>query len=239
MLGENPRGSSSLRPRARLGSAEPEDRNTKHIPQPVSSDRWSTVWPQLARLGSRFSAPWKSNAYPGALSRWRQRPSRGWCTDGSPLRATGSCEPAGRPRFDQEISPGGYIWWYLDALSNDRTQGLTIIVLLGSVFSPYYAWSGRRNPLNHCAVNVALYGRGPNLWTMTERRHDVVSRGSKHCVIGPSNVEWTGSELRLELCELANPSPSPSRRPDPSQFRRLLPIDTSCSIPKNATRGGP
>lgn len=80
-------------------------------------------------------------------------------------------------------------------------------MLLGSVFSPYYAWSGRRDPLNHCAVNVALYGRGPNMWSMTERRRDVVSRSSKHCAIGPSTVEWTGTELRLELCELANPLP--------------------------------
>ncbi len=92
-------------------------------------------------------------------------------------------------------------------MSSDRQQGLTIIAFVGSVFSPYYAWSGREDPLNHCAINVALYGRGPNLWAMTERRNNVVSRDRGTCAIGPSTVEWTGDELRIELCELANPLP--------------------------------
>ena len=36
--------------------------------------------------------------------------------------------------------------------------GLTIIAFVGSVFSPYYHWSGRAEPENHVAINVALYG---------------------------------------------------------------------------------
>ena len=62
------------------------------------------------------------------------------------------------PCFDQAVDPGGYAWWYIDAVSDDRRHGLTVIAFVGSVFSPYYAWTGRRDPLNHCAVNVALYG---------------------------------------------------------------------------------
>ena len=39
--------------------------------------------------------------------------------------------------FDSPIPPGGYLWWYLDALSDDGRSGITVIALLGSVFSPY------------------------------------------------------------------------------------------------------
>ncbi|MCK7475445.1 MAG: hypothetical protein MZV49_22675 [Rhodopseudomonas palustris] len=30
------------------------------------------------------------------------------------------------------------LWWYIDAISDDGTEGLTIITFVGSVFSPYY-----------------------------------------------------------------------------------------------------
>ena len=38
----------------------------------------------------------------------------------------------------------GYVWWYVDALSDDGQHGLTLIAFIGSVFSPFYAWSRRR-----------------------------------------------------------------------------------------------
>jgi hypothetical protein len=66
------------------------------------------------------------------------------------------------PAFNTQVPRGGYAWWYLDALSDDGQYGLTVIAFIGSVFSPYYAWARRRghglaDPLNHCALNVALY----------------------------------------------------------------------------------
>jgi len=42
---------------------------------------------------------------------------------------------------------------------------------------------------------------------MTERRAKAVTRDKNGCAIGPSNVGWTGSELVLELNEIANPVP--------------------------------
>ena len=45
----------------------------------------------------------------------------------------------GAPGFDQPVAPGGYLWWYIDAISDDGQYGLTIIAFVGSVFSPYYA----------------------------------------------------------------------------------------------------
>jgi carotenoid 1,2-hydratase len=56
-------------------------------------------------------------------------------------------------------------------MSDDGRHGLTIIALIGSVFSPYYAWARRRGPTDpehFCALNVALYGVDKG-WAMTER----------------------------------------------------------------------
>jgi carotenoid 1,2-hydratase len=70
------------------------------------------------------------------------------------------------------------VWWYVDALSDDGRHGLTIIALLGSVFSPYYAWArqkGSVDPRAHVALNVALYGRPGARWSMTERSEEHTS----------------------------------------------------------------
>ena len=86
------------------------------------------------------------------------------------------------PRFDLAVAPGGYAWWYLDALSDDGQHGLTIIAFIGSVFSPYYAWArertagGAAEALNHCAFNVALYGQASHGWAASFSRPGARSR---------------------------------------------------------------
>ena len=47
--------------------------------------------------------------------------------------------------FDARVPSDGYRWWYLDAFSDDGKAALTIIVFIGSVFSPYYYSARRRN----------------------------------------------------------------------------------------------
>ena len=120
------------------------------------------------------------------------------------------------PAFDTPVAPGGYVWWYVDALSDDGRHGLTVIAFLGSVFSPYYAWARHRHgaaavdPLDHCAVNVALYGRGgtgPTRWTMTERGHEAVERGPRDLRIGPSTLRWQNERLVIALNEVGMPWP--------------------------------
>jgi len=106
------------------------------------------------------------------------------------------------------VAPGGYAWWYLDALSADGHYGLTVIAFIGSVFSPYYAWAGRRDPLNHCAVNVALYGPAGSLWAMTERGRGALRRDASHLTIGPSSLAWDGETLTLQIDEVTAPIPS-------------------------------
>jgi carotenoid 1,2-hydratase len=82
------------------------------------------------------------------------------------------------------------------------------------VFSPYYAWArrhtehGAADPLNHCALNVALYGRAGRRWAMTERGRDQVRRDARTLQIGPSALRWAGDTLSIEIDELAVPWPS-------------------------------
>ena len=113
-------------------------------------------------------------------------------------------------RFDQPVPPGGYHWWYVDALSDDGRHGLTIIAFIGSVFSPYYKWARRKGPaepLNHAAVNVCLYGAGGHRWAMTERGHAAVARDATRFRVGPSGLAWDDGTLTIDLDEVTFPLP--------------------------------
>jgi len=95
-----------------------------------------------------------------------------------------------------------------------------LIAFLGSVFSPYYAWSRRAwsrrfgsdtaaaDPLRHCAINVALYGRRSRRWALTERGRDAVWRDANRLSIGPSSLAWDGSTLTARIDEVTAPLPS-------------------------------
>lgn len=119
------------------------------------------------------------------------------------------------------------------------------------MFSPYYAWSGRGRPENHCALNVALYGPrarfgGPVAglftpwcrWAMTERPARAASRSSERFQIGPSAVRWEDDALTIEIDETAVPHLSRVRgrvriRPEtlgPETFS-LAPEDRHCWRP--------
>lgn len=121
------------------------------------------------------------------------------------------------PPFDHPVPPSGYAWWYLDALSDDGRHGITLIAFVGSVFSPYYALARRRspgqaNPLNHCALNVALYARpgerAPTGWSMTERGEGALQRSASRLQIGTSALEWDGDGLCVHIDEITAPWPS-------------------------------
>jgi carotenoid 1,2-hydratase len=113
------------------------------------------------------------------------------------------------PTFDQPVEQDGYAWWYLDAISDDGRYGVTLIAFIGSVFSPYYAWQRARvrsNPLDHCAVNVALYGPHGR-WCMTERNRHAVRRDATMLKIGPSGLKWKDETLLIDIDEWAVPVP--------------------------------
>jgi len=113
--------------------------------------------------------------------------------------------------FDQPVALNGYVWWYLDAMSDDGRHGLTIIAFVGSVFSPYYARARRRgagDPENYCALNVALYGDGGKRWALTERSRAALRRTATSLAIGPSAIEWDGAALVIHVDEITAPLPA-------------------------------
>ena len=96
-------------------------------------------------------------------------------------------------------------------MSDDGRRGITLIAFVGSVFSPYYASARRRgyaDPLDHCALNVALYGDKGKRWAMTERRANAIGRSENELVIGPSCVDWDGETLTFRIDEITTPFPS-------------------------------
>ena len=110
--------------------------------------------------------------------------------------------------FDAPVPTDGYRWWYLDAISDDGREALTCIAFIGSVFSPYYAWSGRKDPLDHVALNVALYRTGAaSRWALTERGRGQLVQTSEGLQLGPSAVEVRGDALRLTVRERGFPMP--------------------------------
>lgn len=122
-----------------------------------------------------------------------------------------AASPESFPDFDREVPKNGYAWWYVDALSDDGQRALTIIAFIGSVFSPYYAWArnrGAADPLDHCSLNVALYGNRINRWSMTERSREAVYRSARILRIGPNSLDWDGECLTFVIDETTAPFPS-------------------------------
>ena len=92
----------------------------------------------------------------------------------------------------------------MDGLSDDGTKAVSVIAFIGSVFSPWYSWSGRKNPHDFCSINIVTYGKGGR-WTMTERRERHVKLTENSFRVGPSKLEWDGKKLVLEFSEITIP----------------------------------
>jgi carotenoid 1,2-hydratase len=115
-----------------------------------------------------------------------------------------------RAGFNPDLAPNGYAWWRVDAVSDDGNEGLSIIALIGSAFSPYYAFArrgGAADPLEHCALNVALYRGSGKRWAMTERSRGKVVRNLGSLLIGPSDLGWDGHALTININEIGAPIP--------------------------------
>jgi len=79
-----------------------------------------------------------------------------------------------------------------------------VIGFIGSVFSPWYAWSGRRRPENHVCLNVATYGPGGR-FTMTDRGAGALRQSADCLTIGPSSMRWQDGQLVVEIDEIGAP----------------------------------
>jgi len=114
------------------------------------------------------------------------------------------------PSFTDPVADNGYRWWYLDAVSDDDQHALTLIVFIGSVFSPYYARArkhGVTQAADYCAVNVALYGT-PWRWCMTERTSNSMQATSTSLSIGKSCITVEANRIVVSIDEIAVPLPS-------------------------------
>ncbi len=98
-------------------------------------------------------------------------------------------------------------------MSADGEHALTLIAMLGSVFSPHYARARQRpggaHPLDHSAMNVALYGPRAS-WCLTERPRGSVERSASELRLGPNTLRWSEGELVVELDEVVSPYMVPS-----------------------------
>jgi carotenoid 1,2-hydratase len=176
----------------------------------LSRNRWRALWPSISWLDRLLHEAEGADADSGTLPRGGQRSSRARRADGGALGEDSGPEPHRGPCFAQDVPPGGYVWWYVDALSDDGAHALTLIAFIGSVFSPYYAVArklGGGDPLNHCALNVALYGARKR-WALTERTRADLWRSDSALAIGPSRLDWDGTTLTVAIDEITVPWPS-------------------------------
>ena len=149
------------------------------------------------------------------------------------------------PIFSNPVPSDGYAWWYVDSMDEEGQFGMTIIAFIGSVFSPYYAWRKRRDPWDHCALNVALYTPRKNYWSMTERTRHEVECGPHFFQIGPSQLSWNGSFLNVDVNEVTVPIPGKLRgnikiypdqllnrsfNLDPGEQHKWTPISTNTRV---------
>jgi carotenoid 1,2-hydratase len=209
MRDDRPRQTQAQRPRPEGRTDDAHDAG--RFPRPVSGDGRSALWPRDTRMGGFISTTGVTHETSGPLPGGRRRSSGPGRSDGGDLGPAGGARHSGGPRFDIAVPTGGYAWWYVDALSDDKQHGLTVIAFIGSVFSPYYAWSGWRDPEHHCALNVALYRAGRDRWAMTERGRSDLSRDAAALQIGPSHVQWRDDALRIEVNEWTAPIPGRMR----------------------------
>ena len=125
------------------------------------------------------------------------------------------------------MPPGGYAWWYVDGVSDDGARAVSVIGFVGSVFSPWYVWSGRSDPRDHCCVNVATYGPGAR-FAMTDRGRAALQQSARTLQVGPSRLHWTGDALVIDIDEIAT-------LPRPGRLRGRITLRpeavTDCELP--------
>jgi carotenoid 1,2-hydratase len=104
-------------------------------------------------------------------------------------------------------SPGAYRWFYADVTAGEYSA--VFIFMVGSLFSPRYSAraAGGALPLEHCAVNFALYHRGTRRrWVLSEYPRARVQRRGRALRIGGSLLEYTpDGTVRMEVDERCAP----------------------------------
>jgi carotenoid 1,2-hydratase len=182
--------------------------DTSRFSSTISGNGWSPLRHGNSRLDELISTAQFNIQHQESFPGGGERASGTGSANGSAIRKIGGRNPDGSPAFDQLVPNGGYLWWYVDGISDDGQHGITIIAFVGSVFSPYYLWANRKqfaDPNHYCCLNVAIYSPNKKRWTMTERGKRLVHRDATHFQIGPSQLHWNGNSLVIDITERAVP----------------------------------
>jgi carotenoid 1,2-hydratase len=103
-------------------------------------------------------------------------------------------------------SAGAYRWFYADVTAGGFSA--VCIFMVGSLFSPRYSVAARRGgrPLDHCAVNFALYHHGVRRrWVLSEYPLASMEQG-RVLRIGRSRLEYAeDGSVRMEVDERCAP----------------------------------
>ena len=193
-----------FRPEIRTDTQHTIDDNAQGFRSDVSS---------LGRIALRAEPAWAESSIPASvepdgntrsISSRRRDPSRRRNAHGNALRTARGRGDLERPNFNLTVPPNGYAWWYIDGINTVADRAISVIGFIGSVFSPWYRWSGRRNPENHVCINVAMYGKGWR-WTMTERGKQKLKRTQNMLKVGPSSFNWNKDHLIINFDEYSIP----------------------------------
>jgi carotenoid 1,2-hydratase len=178
--------------------------DTKKVQQSVPSLERIPLRAEPTAIHDDFQEASGPNKDSGFISSGRRSSPRARNPNGAAFREARSRGDSKRPNFNIAVPANGYAWWYVDGLSYDGAKAISIIGFIGSVFSPWYAWSGRKNPHNHCCINVAMYGKGWR-WTMTERGEESLRQSKDQLKIGPSSFTWDKGKLIIDINEMSSP----------------------------------
>ena len=115
--------------------------NAYSVRETVSGDRGSADRTSEPRVASPVQATEHQDETPGAVSGGRKRAPGTRRADGGPIRQGRRGGGDFGLQFDRPVPKTGYAWWYVDAVSDDGEHAIVLITFVGSVFSPYYAWT--------------------------------------------------------------------------------------------------
>ncbi len=191
---------SKIRANAKAGNVD----NTKEVQSTFSSFERITLRAEPTKVNDNLHETSSSNKSDRTISSRGRSSPRPRNSNGSIVRQARGRDDNERPNFNLKVPSNGYAWWYVDGLSYDGERAISIIGFIGSVFSPWYAWSGRKAPHDHCCINVAMYGKGWR-WTMTERGERSLRQSKDQLQIGPSSFTWKNGKLIIAINELSTP----------------------------------
>ncbi len=153
-----------------------------------------------------FRRPAGTHDAAGPLPGGRRGASGGGGADGGALRpARGRGDPGG-PDFDLDVPPDGYAWWYVDGISDDGAQPSRSSASSARSSRPGTAGRGRRNPHNHCCINVATYGPRRPLHDDRPGRDRASPDPRPASRSGRARMHWDGDRARPSTSTSA-PSP--------------------------------